>query len=280
MPWQGHDYNQQPYTRGVYRMKFSETRHDLKTFGTAGEQFDQKKILGIAVAGSCVYLQSVDIPARISEKLSMTIPVMQLPAGVEITTIKSIQFKKRLTVAEIVGPMTTQVKNVINVIAAQLTAANMVTAFFPGSGGAIKASTNYYFGFDLDTLRAANPNIKNIRLLDNGQGLIFTQANQLKQLGLSQINNDWVREATVAYESKKEISFLGRVQENKVAITLSDETTFMATLTRTRASVTSLSDFRQKVSSVLGTIQHAGVSILTATKGQELILVRATAVNQ
>ena len=247
------------------------------TSGKDGTKLDPKTIIGIAVHGTTVHLQLLAIPARIAEKMSMTIPAMQIPAGAAVTTIKSLQVKNRLTVAEVNGALTEPVRSLIAAITGQMANENMVTAFFPGSNA--KMETQYYFGFDFDMLRPANPHVRNIRLLDNGQGLVFTQATQLKQLALSSINNDWVREAKIAYESKKEISFLGRVQNNKIAITMNDETSFMATLTRTKATVASLSAFRQKITSVLGTFQQAGSLILAGTKGQELILVPA-AVNE
>lgn len=256
--------------KGVYCMNLKQSKHDIATIGTIGKQLDPRKILGIAVAGNTLYLQTLDIPARITEKLNLTISAMELPAGASVTTIKSLQVKNRLTVVEVDGPMTSTVKNVIDVIAGQLNQNKMVTAFFPG--GTAKNGSQYYFGFDMDTLRPANPHVRNIRLLDDGQGLVFTQATQMKQLALSAINDDWVRGSKIIYESKKEISFLGRVQDGKIAITMSDETSFLATLTRTRATVTNLSVFRQKVTSVLGTLQQAGVAIFAGTKGRELIL--------
>lgn len=259
-------------------MNLKQSKHDIASLSTIGKQLDPRKILGIAVAGNTLYLQTLDIPARITEKLSMAITPMELPAGASVTTIKSLQVKSRLTVVELSGPMTSTVKSVIDVIAGQLTQSNMVTAFFPG--GTAKSATQYYFGFDMDTLRPANPHVRNIRLLDDGQGLVFTQATQMKQLTLSAINDDWVRESKIVYESKKEISFLGRVQDGKIAITMNDETSFMATLTRTKATVTNLSAFRQKITSVYGTLQQAGAAIFAGTKGQELILAPAAAVNE
>lgn len=257
-------------------MNCTESRHDTKTL--MDQQLDPKKILGIVILGNAVHLQTLDIPARIAEKMRMTIPVIRIPTGAVPTVIKSIQLKNRLVVAEITGPMTALAKNVIDVIATQLAKIDMVTAFFPG-GTADKAPTQYYFGFDMDALRPASPHVKNVRLLDDGQGLIFTQGNQLKRLNLSQINEKWAKVAVVLYEPKKEISFLGRIQKNEVAVTLSDETTFSAKLAKTTASVTILSDFRQKVTAVLGTLQQKGTTLIAGIKGRELILV-PTAVNQ
>lgn len=257
-------------------MKCTQTTHSLTDVtGTNSRQLDPKKILGITICGSSIYLQTLAIPARIAEKMSMTIPVMQIPTGTPVTTIKSLQLKNRLMVVELSGPVTETVRRVLDAMMEQMNAIGMVTAFFP-AGANITEAAEYYFGFDTRSMRPANRNIKNIRLLDSGQGLVFTQATQLKQLTLSQLNEDWVKQSVVVYEAKKAITFLGRIQDNAVAMTLSDETTFIAAVTRKRqrASVTSLSAFQQKVSSVYGTIQHGGRAVFTGTKGRELLLVQ------
>lgn len=257
-------------------MQCSQTTHSLTEItGTNSKKLDPRKILGITICGSSIYLQTLAIPARIAEKMSMTIPVMQIPTGTPVTTIKSLQLKNKLMVAEISGPASETVRSVLDALMQQMSAINMVTAFFP-AGAIVKEEAQYYFGFGTNVLRPAYKNLKNIRLLDNGQGVVFTQATQLKQLSLSQINEDWVKSSIVVYEAKKEIAFLGRVQNSNVVMTLSDETTYTATVTRKqqKATVTSLSAFRQKVSAVLGTIQHGGKEVLTGIKGRELLLVQ------
>lgn len=271
MPWQGHIRNQKPHKELF--VKLIEQKCTVVELLGNNKKLDPRRVLSIAVYGDIVHMQMLEFPTHVKEKMSISIPAPHIPAGATITTIKSIQMKNRLVVVEVNGPLNTAVKSVISAVADQMAAINMVTTFFPGND-TTKAPSQYYFGFGVKMLRAANPNIRNIRILENGQGVLFTQATQMKQVSINQINEDWIRSAEVVYESKKEISFLGRVQEGRVAITMSDETTFMATLTRTRATVTTLSTFRQKVSTVFGITKQGGVHFLAGTKGQEFILVQ------
>ncbi|AKM78430.1 MAG: hypothetical protein UY31_C0032G0010 [Candidatus Wolfebacteria bacterium GW2011_GWE1_48_7] len=234
---------------------------------------DPRRILSLVVQGKGVHTQTLDLPARIAEKMSMPIPAMEIMPAVPVTKIISIQMKNRLVVLEVDGPLNETVKAVASLITEQMSALNMVTAFFPGSASEkTPVMSQYYFGFGTAKLRAANPNISNIRLLNDGQGVLFTQVGQLKRIPLSQLNENWVEGADIMHEFGKPVTFLGRVQDKKIAVTLSDSTTVIATLTRSKATVTGRFAFGQRIGTLLGEINHAGGALYAAIRGRELTL--------
>lgn len=237
---------------------------------------DPRRILSVVVQGKSVLTQTLDLTTRISEKMSMAIPPMDIMTAVPVTKIRSVQMKNRLVVLEVDGPLNATVKAAAELIIERMSALNMVTAFFPGSAPE-KTSSQYYFGFGMGVLRAANPNISNIRLLDDGQGALFTQVGQLKKIALSQINENWVEGSIIMHEFNKPIAFLGRVHEKKVAVTMTDTSTVIATLTRSKATVTSRFAFGQKIGMILGELQHAGAALCAAIRGRELTLTPVTA---
>ena len=236
-----------------------------------------RQICGIAVEGNVVHVQTLDVPVSIESKKSLIVPAMRFSQCAAITAIKSAQLKKRLLIVEVMGAMTGPVKEVIAALATQLHVQDIVTAFF--LCGTPKEPTEYFFGFGLDLLRKATPVAKNIRLLNEGNGILFTTGPCLKYLGLSQINECWEQVAVTMYVAQKSVAFLGRVQPDKTAaLTLSDETTFIVTITRTEAHVAPFDGFCQKVTAVFGHLQEQVVGatqIIAGIKGQELILIPA-----
>lgn len=151
---------------------------------------------------------------------SVPIPPVRTAKKTSTTLIRSIQCKRGLLVVSLDGTFTTPVKDVITAIGNAMMRAGTAAAFFPATTRTDCPGTKY-FGFAAANLRNLDERVHNVRLLDDGNGIIFSTGSEVRRVPMSSINEDWVQRSTVIHKAPGFVRFLGRIDQNLVPVTLS-----------------------------------------------------------
>lgn len=245
----------------------------VREFTMPGNALDLRTLLGVTICGNTVTTQCFAFPQKITEKLCVMLPPMP-KAGKDETTIKSIQCKSGLIIVEIAGQLDLAIKQVIGALVRRLVATNVSSLFLPG--GRDGERTRYYYGFNANVLtEVPGQALSNVRILDDRNALIFAQMNELKFLSTTRVGGSWVREASSLYGFKKEIIFLGRAQNDTVAVTLAGEAlTLSARFSTTDVMCSVFTGFQPaQMTAVFGSIQQIGACACAGMKGQEMIVI-------
>ncbi len=255
------------------------TQRKIPVVSLASTKLDIGQIIGLAVASGNVHILAYDLPVTIAEKMQAEIPAWRIPASPTLTFVKNVQIKEGLLVVETEGPLTVAVKDVIDVIAAKLIKAKMISGFFPATDAARKQRTQYYYGHgEAINLRNATDGITNIRLMDGAANLLFTRHDDetIHMLATAKVDQPWTDESVIAHRFQQPVAFLGRVQQNKVDVVLKDGSARRATMgERATTGITQFTTLKQGITAIFGTFQVAGENFLAAIQGQNLVLVTA-----
>lgn len=225
-------------------------------------------LAGVTVVGSTVFLTEFSQDAL--SVGSVTIPPLKRQNSAT-TQIRSLQQKNRLMLVSMDGPFTTPVRDTIKMMGTLLEANDCTAAFLPATTRTDDPGRKY-FGFEgAAQLRNVNEYTHNVRLLGDGNGMLFTQGGTVKYLPLHCVpEHNWTDHAIAVHKAPGDIKFLGRVEGTRVPVTLaSGESYFLQVQRDTATPEPMLTDTFTKVFGTVGNTPY-----LAALKGDQLVFAR------
>lgn len=186
----------------------------VEEFGTSG--IHPGMLTGMTVIGGSIMTTEVSlkhlergvaqIPQRTGKKWDIT------------TEIRSIQCSKSGMIVSMSGAFTTPVRDVITILGRMMMDVGMTASFLPASTRDEPGKS--YAGLVVGDMKNLDVRLNNVRFLNDGNGMTFSIGNQVRYLPAVQTVGDWPI-GSVIHEAAEHIVFLGRMEDDRVPVTLS-----------------------------------------------------------
>lgn len=207
---------------------------------------DPKKIISVAFPfeGDGIEIMRLTKIIPVKEKVLLPLPKADNQRYyARLFSVQILKDKRRVEriFIEAAGNISSQVKLVAEKIINVMLEKDMTSAFFPAyeflPTPIMPVMCYIANSFGVFHLKSVNDiNIRNVRILD-GNNLLYSTGNRVMKIKINDaVNNNWPL-ANIVYESRNNILYLDRVQNNTVIATMEDNSIIAIDLSRLSAQI-------------------------------------------